>query len=74
MLFRSKIKKTYNSTCDFSRGVLNVRLRARIQHLLRGHICYYKSFSFSDFGANSAVEDLRILQKRMGVGGKFSSL
>ena len=23
--------------CDFSRGVLNVRLSARIQHLLRGH-------------------------------------
>ena len=23
--------------CDFSRGVLNVRFRAHIQHLLRGH-------------------------------------
>ena len=23
--------------CDFSRGVLNVRFRARIQHLLPGH-------------------------------------
>ena len=24
--------------CDFSRGALNVRLSARIHHLLRGHI------------------------------------
>ena len=23
--------------CDFSRGVLNTRFNARIQHLLRGH-------------------------------------
>ena len=68
------MKKAYHRICDFSRGGLNARLCARIQSLLRGHKYDDKSFSFSDFGANSAVEDLRILQKRMGVGGKFSSL
>ena len=30
--------------CDFSRGALNVRLSARIQHLLRGH--KYNVFRF----------------------------
>lgn len=30
--------------CDFRRGVLNVRLAARIQHLLPGH--KYRGFGF----------------------------
>ena len=32
--------------CDFRRGVLNVRLCARIQHLLPGH--KYRGFGFLD--------------------------
>ena len=35
---RQKIDQRYPPKCDFSRGVLNVRFCAHIQHLLRGHI------------------------------------
>ena len=28
---------TYSPICDFSRGTLNARFKARIQRLLRGH-------------------------------------
>ena len=39
--------------CDFSRGVLNVRFRAHIQHLLRGHkyaLFIFWSSSVCQFG------------------------
>ena len=32
------VRNNLTPICDFSRGVLNARFSARIQHLLRGHI------------------------------------
>ncbi|EEG38025.1 hypothetical protein EUBHAL_00093 [Anaerobutyricum hallii DSM 3353] len=34
---QTKPERLYSYICDFSRGVLNARLCARIQHLLPGH-------------------------------------
>ena len=34
---QTKPERLYSYICDFSRGVLNARLCAHIQHLLRGH-------------------------------------
>ena len=39
-----------NHICDFSRGGLNVRLRARIQTLLRGHKYDLFIFQRADLG------------------------
>ena len=38
--------------CDFSRGVLNARFRARIQHLLRGHKYSFFYFMVAVFGGS----------------------
>ena len=41
---RRKRNTPYNYRCDFSRCVLNIRLNAHIQHLLRGHIYNYMGY------------------------------
>ena len=45
----TKTETTYHRSCVFSRGGLNARLSARIQTLLRGHICDDKRSRLSDF-------------------------
>ena len=41
--------------CDFSRGVLNTRLRAPIQHLLRGHKYALCIVLWADFGCGTKL-------------------
>ena len=41
--------------CDFSRGGLNARLRARIQTLLRGHKYAFFLFQWADFDCGTKV-------------------
>ena len=41
---RQPVRNNLTPICDFSRGVLNARLCARIQHLLPGH--KYRGFGF----------------------------
>ena len=46
---RTPTERERKHICDFSRGGLNARLRARIQTLLRGHKYAFFIFQWADF-------------------------
>ena len=50
MAKRTPTERERKHICDFSRCVLNTRLRARIQTLLRGHKYAFFLFQWADFG------------------------